>query len=1004
MKATVSLPSVLLLACVGLAAQNNTAPWIHAPVNVRVPADTPVVGIPFQVGDAEAAADELSVQVLFAPQNLLVTNGVALGGTGADRSLTLYLQPGRYGNGMLQLQVSDPEGLSAEAQVLLLVSQIRHGPVIDAVPDQVMTQGQWPLVLPVTVRDPDLAAGSGYRLTATSSNPAVVPADQSGLSISALLGKTNFLVRIQPSTNTNQTGSSVITLTATDGQATNRTRFGVTLQARQFIPEGPFGQAPATNQVVVADLDGDGRLDLLSAFVISYYQLNLGHGAWQRRDFPAGLRSLRNILPADYDGDGDLDLFAIPTAATAAPALYRNEGGNPLKFVEDAKGTWPVSNVVSAACGDCNGDGRLDLLLSGGIGAGQTVLMLQTAPGVFVPSAPVAASLAGTLAVADFDGDGDLDFALLAAGAGTPNTRITLFANDGSGRFSSVTTLSSADTTSSIDWVDADGDGDWDLSVAQRVSVSSGKKAFQLGLYRQEGGRFTFVPIGPQVPTIAVPSVSSLVPAWGDFDQDGEVDVVSPAAVETLAFPFQHTNQVTYLALLGGGGSGRFDRVSFVSMDNRYTSGTLCVGDWNNDGTLDLAKILGSSVGVLRNQIHQANTPPAAPTGLRAVQTGDLLWLSWGPSHDPNQSAALSYNVRVGVTPGGNQIVPSHALAPGTRLLSTPGNAGFNRWLVLQLPDPMPARLYWSVQAVDNCHAGGLFASEQELHLAGGAGDAPVIAAPSMLVIKEGATAETVLTITDDDTEPAALETVITSPTPAWFDMVSLRQQFPGTRSPSFILTVIVAPGHCGDTTLALTACDLGGHSTTQSIQVEMTARNEPPLLTLPATVVFAPGETLRAVPFSVSDSQTPADQLTVRAANQNPVLFPAGTIEGTGTDTNRFLVLRPAAGVTGVDQIEITVSDPDGGVTRASITVSVETVPEFVLQISRLPSGDLSLTAHGQPGDSAWVLKSMDLMTWERAAAMVFDSAGNAEWEFGIDANEPRAFFRLETSQALAR
>src|SRR5205823_3812643 len=85
--------------------------------------------------------------------------------------------------------------------------------------------------------------------------------------------------------------------------------------------------------------------------------------------------------------------------------------------------------------------------------------------------------------------------------------------------------------------------------------------------------------------------------------------------------------------------------------------------------------------------------------------------LSWELATDPNQSGGLTYNVRVGTTPGLGDVLSPMSLADGFRLVPRIGNAGWstNRLLTGLQPG---STYYWSVQAVDNSFAGGPFAPE----------------------------------------------------------------------------------------------------------------------------------------------------------------------------------------------------------------------------------------------------------------------------------------------------
>jgi hypothetical protein len=90
---------------------------------------------------------------------------------------------------------------------------------------------------------------------------------------------------------------------------------------------------------------------------------------------------------------------------------------------------------------------------------------------------------------------------------------------------------------------------------------------------------------------------------------------------------------------------------------------------------------------------------------------GRSVVLSWSAATDPNQSGGLTYNLRVGTTPFGNDILSSMAAPDGRRRVPQMGNVQQNvKWTLNNLP---VGAYYWSVQAVDNSYAGSSFAPEQ---------------------------------------------------------------------------------------------------------------------------------------------------------------------------------------------------------------------------------------------------------------------------------------------------
>jgi hypothetical protein len=87
--------------------------------------------------------------------------------------------------------------------------------------------------------------------------------------------------------------------------------------------------------------------------------------------------------------------------------------------------------------------------------------------------------------------------------------------------------------------------------------------------------------------------------------------------------------------------------------------------------------------------------------------------LSWNSATDGQTPASgLTYNVRAGTTPGGNNLLSAHVNATnGFRRVPAMGNAMLRHSLPLTgLTNGQT--VYWSVQAVDTAFAGGPFATE----------------------------------------------------------------------------------------------------------------------------------------------------------------------------------------------------------------------------------------------------------------------------------------------------
>lgn len=217
--------------------------------------------------------------------------------------------------------------------------------------------------------------------------------------------------------------------------------------------------ANGLQSLTVADIDGDGDMDVLSA---SYDDRKL---AWYRNDGAGGfgaqlviatvLAETRAIAAGDFDGDGDLDVAGANTMVFNSYVWwYRNADGN---------GTFSgaVQTIANGArelkVTDLDGDGDQDIVTP--------YSWLQNTDGVGLFSAPIALSGFDGLcrgSPADLDGDGDVDVAHYSVA----NHAVYWRENAGDGTFSANSLLTNRSGGHGCAVGDVNGDGRPEIVVS----------------------------------------------------------------------------------------------------------------------------------------------------------------------------------------------------------------------------------------------------------------------------------------------------------------------------------------------------------------------------------------------------------------------------------------------------------------------------------------------------------------------------------------------------------
>lgn len=478
------------------------------------------------------------------------------------------------------------------------------------------------------------------------------------------------------------------------------------LAAQTFTHTG-ISFDPMTNaKAQWVDLNNDGWLDLLvsgkdnssSNRVVIY--TNNGDNTFTGNDL-ANLSEVAFDI-GDYDLDGDIDiLLAGRNSSNVRVCLvYQNNSGGSFSTQEFGLPGLSSGDLIWE---DLDQDGDLEIFGSGLDDEGNEVVLFYMFEGgsyqkVAHPIDPVAYG-----AIKTFDANNDGLSELLISGydeLGNPSTMV--YTIDKALQTSVYTDLLDGYAQNSISLADYNEDGYVDLAMTG-ISGNINRSA---NLY-QNNQTNGFARIDPFLDSLSSSSID-----FGDLNNDGLSDLI------LTGLDKDGDAQLYYYQNEESGGDYTFSTISHT-LEVIY-SGDVAIGDYANNGSLDIFRIGNSTVSFQANlyssdvHLSEDNDPPSIPANLNAVTIGNEVTLHWDAATDDlTHDNSLTYNVYISKQADGTGLVvsPLSDQANGYRRTSKAGNAGHRTTKKMSgLPE---GKYYWSVQAIDNAFQGSAFASNE---------------------------------------------------------------------------------------------------------------------------------------------------------------------------------------------------------------------------------------------------------------------------------------------------
>ncbi len=405
-----------------------------------------------------------------------------------------------------------------------------------------------------------------------------------------------------------------------------------------------------TNKVELADINGDGRVDLLFANGGNYNEpsedvepnrifLNSGGGKPFREATTEALGPTgdlaRVIKVRDVSGDGVVDILVGTTYQTQS-RLYLGTGGGQFTEVTATHLPQTLASIGDLELGDVDGDGDLDVVLADwGPGDPFTTLgapvrlWINSGDGHFrdgsaaMPAVNVQWSW--DLELFDIDNDYDLDVMVACKTC----TGSKLYLGDGRGRFSDASDRVPQFTNNyEFEPIDLDGDGFLDvvtINDGAEVANEFDRREHVFRNDRRGGFGDATSELWPDVANIgADDNVATVL----DFDSDGDADFLIGALAEgpdrllindgtghltlrTNVFGGATTTGTLGLAIADLNGDGKLDAVQSqgeIETEERVYFGSGIAKD-SAAPKIDLVEVVSAGRATIRVRIHDTKTP-----------------------------------------------------------------------------------------------------------------------------------------------------------------------------------------------------------------------------------------------------------------------------------------------------------------------------------------------------------------------------------------------------------
>ena len=687
----------------------NAPPQFSPIANQTIDENIRAYSISFQIADTSESPCSFELTIHSDNTELLPDNNISFTCNENDYTMIVHPVENQIGKTSITLSAKASDGLQSTTTFDFSVISVNYPPIISPIINQNTIIGH-SISIAFQVTDSE---GNPLNISATSSNDQIVSHESiffrsgytsltgNSIEVSTTPGIPN-LITMTIDLPQEMPGEADIIIRVEDGFNYSEKGFNVRV-SNHFTEDNTIDLTGVYKSTAIfGDIDNDMDLDIILSGYVNILRfdtakvyINTGSSFVEDTHIELIDVSSGAMALGDYDRDTDLDLLFTGDKGYLSGRVSRLYNN-----IEDTFNEIENLNLIdvsesAVAFADYDNDGDLDILMTGESSDQIYSILYKNMGSTFIEDTQndLIGVSYGSVSFGDYDNDGDLDL-LITGYTGKVNISKIYQNTDGIFSEDTHTDLPGVSSGASV-FGDYDNDGDLDILLAGFTGTTGIAK-----LYQNHEGHFI------ENTHAELDAVSDCSAAFGDYDNDGDLDIFISGNTgnEKISKIYQNI-------------FGHFREDPNIDITG-VSQGAVSFGDYDNDADLDML-ITGHSgsnffftAKVYTNNIHHSNLPPSQPKNLNAVTNAQNVYLSWSAaSDDKTPVQGLSYNLYIGSTPGATDILSPMALHSHNGYRQIPARGDYQT-LTATIKNLASGTYYWGVQAIDTALMGSAFSDE----------------------------------------------------------------------------------------------------------------------------------------------------------------------------------------------------------------------------------------------------------------------------------------------------